>query len=60
MIARPPLHRDTYLGLGLLVGRVAAFPDRRRPDPPVPNPALPPKTELNEDALDKPREVFKS
>jgi cytochrome c peroxidase len=46
------------LGLGLLLagphGRVAAFPvdgDQT---------ALPPKTELNEDALDKPREVFKS
>jgi cytochrome c peroxidase len=45
-------------GLGLLVigsyGRVAAFPidgDQA---------ALPAKTELNEDALDKPREVFKS
>jgi cytochrome c peroxidase len=45
-------------GLGLLVigsyGRVAAFPidgDQT---------ALPAKTELNEDALDKPREVFKS
>jgi cytochrome c peroxidase len=45
-------------GLGLLVigsyGRVAAFPidgDQT---------ALPSRTELNEDALDKPREVFKS
>ncbi len=45
-------------GLGLLVvgsdGRVAAFPvdgDQT---------ALPPKTELNEDALVKPREVFRS
>src|SRR6202000_757902 len=46
------------LALGLLVagvvGRVAAFPvdgDQT---------TLPPKTELNEDALDKPREVFHS
>jgi len=46
------------LGLGLLIagsyGRVAAFPidgDQT---------ALPSKTELNEDALDKPREVFRS
>jgi cytochrome c peroxidase len=46
------------LGLGLLVagshGRVAAFPIEGDQT------ALPPKTELNEDALDKPREVFKS
>jgi cytochrome c peroxidase len=46
------------LGLGLLAvglhGRVAAFPvdgDQT---------TLPPKSELNEDALDKPREVFRS
>jgi len=48
----------TALGIGLLFcvsqGRVAAFPvdgDQT---------ALPAKTELNEDALDKPREVFRS
>jgi len=50
--------RIAVLGLGLLLagssGRVAAFPvdgDQT---------ALPSKTELNEDALDKPREVFRS
>ncbi len=48
----------TSLALGILIagiqGRVVAFPvdgDQT---------TLPPKTELNEDALDKPREVFRS